>query len=362
MSMADELADIHAAETPEIGVVDPADIGGEPEKALSLRDQIKSSVKEVGEAEVRARDPKGKFAPKVSAEPAAIDIPPTEQNVQPEAPKPAGPPSSWSKESQAIWENLPPQVKADAIKREAEVAKGFDEYRTKTAQFQEISKALDPIRPLLQQNGIQSDAQAVKTLLEWENGFRNPQTRIQAFHQLAERYGVDLSSLAQRSDQSSVPGQEIPEHLRPVLDNIGQLSQTVTSLESRIQMQDQQKIASDLAAFAKDKPHFEKVRAAMGQLMQAGLAKPGDLDGAYQQAVWADPELREAMLREQDEKRKAEFAKTAASQSSRARLAAVSPAPRARQGAPVPNGADKSKGVRGGILAAISELTEDQRA
>jgi hypothetical protein len=98
----------------------------------------------------------------------------------------------------------------------------------------------------------------------------------------------------------------------------------------------------------------------MGQLMNAGLAK--DLKDAYDQAVWANPSLRDQILSEREATRQAELAKTQAEAAKAARLAAVSPPPRARQGA-VANGADKgAKNVRGSILNAINSLREDSRA
>ena len=76
-----------------------------------------------------------------------------------------------------------------------------------------------------------------------------------------------------------------------------------------------------------------------------------------QVSIWSDPDLRDELLKEQDEARKAEFAKTQAEQAKNARLAAVSPAPKARQGAP--QATDKSsKGVRASLMASISELRD----
>src|SRR6185312_6170289 len=123
-----------------------------PEKPLSLRDQILKNVETIRTEEAkRARAADGKFTKlEAGAEQPAAEIPPTEQNAQPEASQPVGPPSGWSKEAQALWESLPPAVKADAVRREAEVAKGFDEYRSKTTQLSEISQALEPLKPILQ--------------------------------------------------------------------------------------------------------------------------------------------------------------------------------------------------------------------
>lgn len=373
--MAEELAD----QTPEIDSgVQPADITPpsepvsapektaapektEPPKKLSLRDQINNSVEEVRKAE-RNRDQKtGQFAPepktKAAPEKAAPEVP-KPQNAQPEAPKPLGPPSSWSKEAKAVWDALPDAAKAAAVKREEEVSKGFDEYRGKTAQLQEISQALEPLRPMLQQQGIATEAQAVKRLLEWEGMFRNPQTRIGAFHQLARQYGVNLSTLVQNPSEPST-AQGAPA--QPSVDLSG-ITQKVNNLESELQRRDRETVSVKLSEFAKDKPHFEKVRVSMGKLMQAGLASPDDLEGAYQKAISLDPEVSAAITAEKAAKDKAEQDRLAAEKAAKARLASVSPSVRAPSG-PVVNGSkEKKPGVRGSILASIAELQAGQRA
>jgi len=70
---------------------------------------------------------------------------------------------------------------------------------------------------------------------------------------------------------------------------------------------EKQKQAQDyLSTWASDKPHFEKVRPVMFGLLQSGVIplKNGqlDLDSAYQRAIYADPEVREAIQAEEKEK------------------------------------------------------------
>jgi hypothetical protein len=374
--MAEELADTHAQETAEIGANSGGDIGRDtsnPDKPLSLRETLNKSVEEVREKE-RVRDEQGKFAkekPANAEKPAAAasNSPPSQgekvadsASETPQASKPVGPPPGWSPASKEFFNSLAPDhpLRQDVLKREEEVSNGFKSYSDKTKQYDAIEQAIAPNRARYQQAGLKSDAEAVNRLFQWESAIAsNP---IEGIQRLARSYGVDLSQIAQQSPAPSDGGQDIPQYLKPVLDRFGQLEQQVTGVLTSQQQSESNRITAELAAFAKDKPHFEKVRVAMGQMMTAGIVPHTDLDDAYQRAIWADPDLRQQLLREQDDKRKAEFAKTQLEAGKNARLAAVSPAPRARQAAPV-NGVDKSaKGVRGSILAAVHELREDQRA
>ncbi len=356
--MAEELADIQNEENASQGVTTPDVIGSEPSKAekpLSIRESIQAAVKTETEKE-RLRDEKGKFtAPeKVAAEKPAK----AEASVQTEAKaesKPSAPPPGWSQASKDYFNSLPADhpLRQDVDKRELEVSKGFKDYSDKTKQYQEIEQVLAPFRPVYQQYGVKSDAEATKRLFEWEASLRaNP---AQGIARLAQQFGIDLKQFAQES-----PAQvETPEHLRPVLDEVGQIKQQLRAISDAQTQEQQNKVATELSSFAKDHPHFETVRSAMGHLMNSGLAK--DLKDAYDQAVWANPSLRDQILAEREEKQKADFAKAQAEAAKNARLAAVSPPPRARQGAP--NGADKgAKNVRGSILNAINSLREDTRA
>jgi hypothetical protein len=375
--MAEELADQQVIDNGDAGLSgaeiahEPAE-RSEPARKPSLRETLNKSVEEVRAREERARDDQGKFAKEKLAKSAPEKAAAADKSPQGDAPdvssqtsqpasKPVGPPPGWSAESKAFFESLPPDhpLRQDIDKREEELSNGFKSYSEKTKQYEALEQVLAPARTRFQQFGLKSDAEAVSRLFQWEAAIAsNP---VAAISKLAETYGINLSQFAQQSPAPSDGSQGIPEHLKPVLDEFGQLKQQVTTMLSSQQMAEQQRVSRELETFAKDKPHFEKVRVAMGQMMAAGIVAPNDLDGAYQRAIWADPELRDQLLREQDEKRQAEFKRTQAEAAAKARAAAVSPPPRARQAAVAPQ--DKSsKGVRGAILASINELREDQRA
>ena len=215
------------------------------------------------------------------------------------------------------------------------------------------------MRPTYQQAGIQSDAEAIKVLLGWEAGFRNPATREQSFQNLARQYGFNLQSLVP-SSQSGSPSaaQDIPEPLR---NQFGQIQQTAQEAIQRVQSFEQQQISRELTAFASDPkhPHYEVVRVKMGQLMGAGIAS--GLEDAYQQAVAIDPAIS-AQIRAEDERKKAaEQAAEKAEKLKRASSAAVSPSARPPTGQAGAAAPPKSS-VRESLLSNIKALREEQRA
>lgn len=375
--MAEELADIQATEG--AGIVDSTPIpeastttperSAKPEKQ-SLRQTLEKSVETVREAEAKAdkagrlHASDGKFASKekpdvAPKEAAPVETPTTVKDVQPDKPSTAviGPPPGWSAESKAAFAALPDPVKQDILKRETEVSTGFKTKTDELKKYQEIEQALAPVRSTFQQAGVRSDAEAIKSLLGWEASFRNPQTRMQAFHNLARQYGINLNS-----PQSQAPDANgIPDQLRPVYDQLGPLTQQVSSIQGELQRSREEAVSATLSNFAKDKPHFDKVRVRMGQLIQAGIVQPNDLEGAYQQAIWADPEIRTALTKEQFDKQQAEALKNQTNRAQASRQAAISPSTRSPN-SPVVNGAKPGKlSVRETIKASVKEL-QDQRA
>ena len=360
------VADV-PAEAPDIAA--PAAASEKPEK-LSLREQIVRNVETVRTEEAkRARAADGKFA---KLEAGAAEKPATNKPLQSEKtdaqPEPASksfaPPPGFSPETKAFLATLPPDhpIKRDIEKREGEVSNGIKTYSDKAKQYDAIDQVFAPVRSTYQQAGIQSDADAIKVLLGWEAGFRNPATREQSFQNLARQYGFNLQSLVPRSQSGSPSAaQDIPEPLRPVIDQFGHIQQTVQDVASRVQSWEQNNIAEKLTSFAKDKPHFEAVRATMGQLMQAGIVQPGDLDGAYQKAIAIHPEVSAQIKADEEKNRQAELAKANAEKLKRASTAAVSPSarpPSGQAGAAAP----KSSSVRESLLSNIKALREEQRA
>lgn len=355
----------------DAGEGEPASRGAaSPDKPLSLRQQIEKNVEAVRTEEAkRARAADGKFTKLDGAaeKPATTEqVSQPAKEASPEASKAIGPPPGWSAESKAFYNSLPADhpIKRDVAKREEEVSNGFKAYSEKAKSYEAIDQVLAPVRTTFQQAGIQSDADAVKALVSWEASFRNPETRLHAFQNLARTYGVDLSTLVQSSPSGSPSAaQDIPEPLRPVIDQFGNVVQEVQSIKAQLQASEQQRIEADFKAFADNgHPHFGAVRGAMGQLMQAGLAT--DLESAYQKAIALDPEIS-AQIRAGDDSKRAEEAERAKAEKARqAAAAAVSPSGRSPVGQPSAPNAPASKGssARESILNAVRELREGQRA
>ena len=360
----------------------PSDAGGAEPKKTSLREELQKNFNELREPrelrksgkpepvsgkatdgpkvseEDRPRGPDGKFLPKdekaVEAKKSApAEIAPKTDVSPAPASAPPGLPPGWSPETKAFVSALPPDhpLRKDVEKRETEISNGFKKYSDDAKKYSEIEQVLAPVRQTFQQAGVQSDAEAIRRLFMWEQAIRaNP---TDALPRLARQYGLDLASLAQSSGSNQTPP-DASQQIQQLVQN------AIQPVQSEIQRIQADRASSEIAAFSKDKPHFEKVKTQMGQLMARGAAT--DLDGAYQMAIWNDPEIRAQLIQKEADEKVAAHQKAQQEQvqrSKNARKAAISPSGNA-PAAPALNGKEKAKGVRGSILESINQLREER--
>jgi len=289
----------------------------------------KSEAKsEVAKAKPRAED--GKFASSqenkapvekpvkdAAASPESKPIPEAKESSEtaPAAAPQAQPaaiaaPATAPKEVQALWDKLPQEAQAVFAKREADMLKGVEQIKSRLKPFED---AFAPVMGQLQQLR-KTPAEAAQQLLSWQAALANPRTQAEAFRALARAHNFDVSTLIAPSPNGATPNQnsqpQAPDPTLAVRQYLDPIANKVQALESEYQRQARERVESDIRTFSQDKPHFDRVKVAMGHLMQSGLAQ-GDtpkeaFDKAYEMACRADPEVFGLIQQEEQAKREAE--------------------------------------------------------
>lgn len=294
------------------------------------------------------------------------DSPPVEDKPKVVATSKYAAPVGWTKEAKAEFNTLPEHVKASVAKREEEVSKGFKEYGEKAKQLEVYENLVKHHAPDHQQIGVTAP-QLVDRLFQWFNSIRSPDKAhaVNSFKQLARNFNLEKE--LSESYGSVASGEE--QHTNPENSELAQLRQELAQLKGSITQNNAQSAQARVNSWAKDKPHFEKVRNVMRALLESGVIpeKDGwlDLDTAYDRAVKADPELSQLALQEALEKKEAEFADSLAQKEAK-RKADLERAKKAnvslKSGAPAANqtqgkASDKKKlSVRDSILLARQEV------
>lgn len=377
----------------------------EPTERLSIRDNLKKAFEDGRRDDTKEtrRRADGRFSRDVSGDgdkeisdagehvikgteekPNAGDVEDVDDKVE----VAAQPPAAWAKEAKETWAQLPPQAQQAIIKREADVEKGVNELKAKVASYTDIDKALQPHAESIRKFN-KTPAQAVEQLFAWFQALAvNPD---QAFPALIKSYNYDPQKLmaafgikpevkAEAKPEEVAEG-DVPPAVQSYISKLeekinglqNQVGQQLNGITSQFAEQSAAKTQEVLINWAKDKPHFEKVRVFMGHLLTpdptTGVAavplKDGrvDLDTAYDMAINASPEIRAILKAEEQAKaeaaRKAKAtaeAKAQQDQANKSRKAAQSITTGAPGAEVSKKGAvKKGKSVRESLAEAIEE-------
>jgi hypothetical protein len=319
----------------------------------------------------RARDEKGRFAPKedkpepevkaaseVKAEPEAIE-PPADPKLEAPAPQTAqvgAPPPGFSVKTKSDWEKITaafPHLVDDINKREQEVSDGFKQYSG--------MKEIMPYVEMAQRSGT-----SLKAALDNYTGLENllRQDVVKGVSQIAANMGTHPVELAQRilqaygqthqqvqpdtSGNQTLDPYMLQQHINPLAQELQQLKHQLTQREQAEQAQQQSVINGVLERFKSDPAHryFETVEPLMSQLISSGLVQRtgdhmADLKAAYEAACYQNPEIRDLLIKEQ-------IAKDEAGRKAREKDAAD----KARQA---------SRSITGSPSAAVREIDSGKR-
>lgn len=237
-------------------------------------------------------------------------------------------PTTFKKEYLPIWDKMASgqvPTKEELIKfaeytgniRESEFKKGVSIYKQEADNARQLTEAMAPFIPELQQHGIhpvawiQSLGRAHYMLAKG-----SPDQKQQIFQQLARDYGVQLPQGSGEPQQYD-PNYSLMQELNALKSEVGQVRNWREQEESNRLMGEIAQVASNTEKY----PHFEALRIPMAQLLEQGGAK--DLDDAYEKAKWNVPEVRELEIQKLVSKTQNQMSKQ--QQVAKAKATAVSP-------------------------------------
>ena len=319
--MAEEQIVEEVEEAPEQGVTDrmaalseafDADVAeSEPEESVEAKIDEPAepeTVQEVGEVAESATQAESE-APEqqeVADEPVSLDTPP----------------SSLPPDARAVWENTPNEMRAAIAKREADYYKGIKQATEKYKQYegqariaQDISQTLTPHQQLL--NTMGGPKQGISNLLNTASMFQfgTQQQKAAAAANLIQQFGVDVSTLADVLE-SGPAAQQAPQQQQGISPQ--QIDQII---EQRLMAREQQEVGmsaqQQIQQFSSnpDNKYYSDVADTMANLLDVAARQGSEMSiqEAYDQACWANPQVRSAMQIER-ERQQAQESQQAVSQ------------------------------------------------
>ena len=298
-------------------------------------------------AKADGRDEKGRFA-----KPAEVG---QDEPTEPAAPT-IRPPASWSATAKAQFNALDPVIQQEVLRREKDIEAGKAQWDSKAAQFNKFEAIVGPRREKLALAGV-DEYTAVQQLFAAQDFLeRSP---LEGIRYLANQYGVGHLFAAQQQGQSPQP-QGIETVLQPFQQEIQSLKQTVEALKAAPVEARQREAEQVIAAFMEDPAHAyaPNLEQKMGALIQTGQAQGATmtekLKNAYEMACWADPEVRQTLIKEQETARQAKLTQDTRARADKARALSGSVNGSPGLGAALPKAGTGN--LRDDILAAYQEV------
>jgi len=333
------------------------------EKEIEVNDDPIQAENSREEEESNDRDEKGRFKSKSEEtssqdDPVEESEPVAEVSNEPEEEVKAQRPTTWKKEYVEVWNKMEkgePLKKEEFTKfaeyanqREAEYKRGVSAYKAEADNARQLTQAIGPFVPELQQQGIHPVA--------WINNLGRAHMmltkapydqKVQMFHRLAADYGIQLNQDALQAPEQAY----VDPYQQQLMQQLQATQQQVQQLSAIRDQEENARLTSEISRVSSNKerfPHFEMVREDMAQLLERGLAN--DLETAYAKAVRMNDE---AYKLEQDK-----LLKSAGNQASKAQQVAKAKATAVSPKSVTPSGQvskTDAKDRRSVLMAQLSE-------
>ena len=215
--------------------------------------------------------------------------------------EPMAAPNHWPKDFAAKFEALEAPAQHMFMERYKDLEGDYTRKTQEIAKYKKRNEAFDeimaPFKGDFERAGM-DDVSAVRQLLAAHDYLRkDPQNAIAW---LANQYGVDMAAIG---NDPAAEDEFADPQVKQLQQQVAQLTGFIQNQQTQQQSQVQQSTQSLIDQFAAETdangnpkhPHFDRVRGVMGSLISSENAK--DLATAYEMAVYADPELRQAQVK-----------------------------------------------------------------
>lgn len=301
----------------------------------------------------RKRDEGGKFAKAEGIQPGPKSEPKTEAKAVEKAP------ASWKPDTREHWASLPPTVRTEVLRREAEVQKTLQETAEARKTVEQLSSIIRPYEAFIRAENS-NPLQAIDNLMATAVRLRTAPAPdlAQMVAGIVKQYGVGrfgqnfieqldtaLAGEMPKSDpvQSQVQ-QVLQQQLAPVQQFMSQFQQAQLAQQQQVQQQ----AVSEVSQFL-DKAEFgDDVREEMADIMELSARRGREisLSDAYKQACLVNPRVRSVL----ESRAKARSASQINATTQKAKAAAVSVSGSPAMAVPQGGAVD----IRSAIEAAIA--------
>lgn len=232
-----------------------------------------------------------------------------------EVKEPRQPPKSWTKEMQAKYATLAPDIQDYVELREKQMMEGLEMDRSDSNLGRVMRDTMTPYRALFNAQGI-NEVQAVQSFMNVHYKMTNLplDERVSYWNKMGQSYGVQPAGIEGQEEQVIDPT------IRKLQEELNGIKQNLTRSQEATISQAKERVSRDVDEFATDAkhPYFDEVADDIAVMIQGG----NDLESAYEKAVWANPVTRQKELARLHTEQQASIREKAMKEADTARKAA----------------------------------------
>lgn len=218
-------------------------------------------------------------------------------------------PSTWKPQIRSEWEKLPPTVKAEIHRREADFQNGQAQLLPDARLGNAMRSVTEPYRAIIEQSYGSPD-RAMSAFLQSAGTLQlgNPQQKLAEIVRISQQFGIDLSQLSGQGEPQTQQSQEFRD---PRVDQLFRERDTERQQRTQAEQRQLETVAtawmSEVDAQGQPKREYlqdvmPEMSVLISQIKQTNplLTHAQVLDQAYDRAVWANPDTRAALQGKQE--------------------------------------------------------------
>jgi hypothetical protein len=282
-------------------------------------------------ATIGVKEPTGPALGTPAAEGAATGTPPPVAAPSPSTTEPElRAPKSWRPLAREKWDQVPVEVRQEAIRREGEINRALNETAEARKNWTRFQEAVRPFEGVMRANGttdpVQSAANLFQTAATLQLGTQPQKAAVLA--QVITQFGVDVGLLASYLQGQPATTMQAPEYRDPRVDTL--LQRIESAMAERTKSQET-RLHQELESFAEKAEFFEddRIRETMADIVevwdkQGKLGSDADLSKAVQEAYNRAVLLHDDIAQVYRQREAAKEAAAAQAKAQQARAAASS--------------------------------------
>lgn len=200
-----------------------------------------------------------------------------------------GAPSTWSKEALADWATIPPRAQQEILKREQDMFRGLEQYKSAAEVGQKYETVVEPYRAVLNEEAV-DPVQLFQSFAanHYLLSRGTPEQKLQIATNLIQSYNIDVAGLVENLGVM----EPISPEVRQLQTELHKTRAQLERLDSDRQQTNRAQMEQQIEVFASDPahPYFNELIDDIAKFLEAGAAS---LQAAYDSAVYANPVTRQ---------------------------------------------------------------------